>query len=124
MALRIMVVDNEPALRLTLEVILMDEGHDVISAEDGYQAIQFASKGPIALIFMDFQMPGIDGFEAFLEIKEILPDCAVVLITGRVLESLADKALAQGARAVLQKPVSIDHLLEIVDEVARQSNTS
>ena len=124
MALMIMVVDNDPALRLTLEVILMDEGHDVISAEDGYQAIQFASKSPIALVFMDLHMPGIDGLDACLEIKEILPGCVVVLLTGRDVESLIDQALAQGARAVLQKPVSIDRLLGIVDEVAGRSVTS
>ena len=100
MTLMIMVVDNDPALRLTLEVIQMDEGHDVISAEDGYQAIQFASKSPIALVSMDLHMPGIDGFDAFLKIKEILPECVVVLSTGRAVESLIDQALAQGARAV------------------------
>ena len=118
---RIMVVDDDSALRMTLHEILMDEGRDVISAEDGARAIQLASENQIALIFMDIKMPGVNGVDAFLAIKEILPDCVVVLMTGHSLESLVEKALSEGARTVLSKPVSIDQILEIVDEVVAES---
>ena len=124
MTRRIMVVDDDPALRMTLEEILTDEGHDVISAEDGYQAILFASESPIALIFMDIRMPGMTGIEAFSRIKEILPDCVVVIMTGHAVQSLVDEAWEQGAREILQKPVIIDRLLEIVDEVVPRSIAS
>ena len=124
MTRRIMVVDDDPALRMTLEEILTDEGHDVISAEDGYQAIRFASENPIALIFMDIRMPGMTGIDAFSRIKEILPDCVVVLMTGHAVQSLVDEAWEQGAREILQKPVIIDRLLEIVDEVVPRSIAS
>ena len=87
MANKIMVVDDDTDLRSTLQEILMDEGLDVISAEDGFQAVQMASQCQIALILMDIRMPGMDGVEAFLKIKEILPDCTVVMMTGQAVES-------------------------------------
>ena len=121
---RIMVVDDDSALRETLHEILTDEGRDVVSAKDGFQAIQMASESQIALIFMDIRMPGMNGVDAFLAIKEILPDCVVVLMTGHSLESLVEKALSEGAKTVLSKPVSIEHLLEIVDEVVSESIAS
>ncbi len=114
---RIMVVDDDTALRSTLQEILLDEGRDVIAAADGFEAIELAREGSIDLIFMDIRMPGMDGVEAFLKIKEILPECIVVMMTGYAVESLVEKALSEGARTCLSKPVSIEELLEIVDEV-------
>ena len=118
---RIMVVDDDSALRMTLQEILMDEGRDVISAEDGLQAVQMASESHIALIFMDIRMPGMNGVDAFMEIKAILPDCVVVFMTGHSLESLVEKALSEGAMTVLSKPVSIEQILEIVDAVVPET---
>ena len=76
------------------------------------------------MIFMDIRMPGMDGVETFLKIKEILPDCIVVMMTGYAVESLIEKALSQGAKTCLSKPVSIEQLLEIADEVVPESFTS
>ena len=114
---QIMVVDDDSSLRWTLETILKDDGRDVIVAEDGYQAIEFAYESRIALIFMDIQMPGINGVDAFIEIKKILPECTVVIMTGHALGPLIEKAMAEGAKAVLQTPLSIERLLNIVEEV-------
>ena len=114
---RIMVVDDDENLRYTLELILKDKGWNVITAEDGFEAIRMASEGQIDLIFMDLKMPGMDGVEAFLKIKEILPNCIVVIMTGHAVESLIEKALSEGVRTILNKPVTIEELFEIVDEV-------
>jgi len=113
---RIMVVDDDTDLRVTLQEILIDEGREVISAKDGFEAVKLAAEGPIDLIFMDIRMPGMDGVEAFLKIKEIQPNCVVVMMTGYAVESLIEQALSEGARDCLSKPVSIEKLLEIVEE--------
>ena len=118
---RVMVVDDDAALRMTFQAILMEEGWDVISAEDGFQAIKFATERQIAVIFMDIQMPGMNGVEAFLRIKKILPECVVVMITGFLVESLVKRALAEGAITVLLKPLSIEELLKIVEKVVSES---
>ena len=113
----IMVVDDDAALRRTLKDILIDDGRDVISAEDGLQAVKMASEGPIDLILMDIRMPGMNGIEAFLEIKKILPNCTVVFMTGHAEKSQIEGALSEGATHILIKPFKIEQLLEIVDAV-------
>ena len=113
----IMVVDDDPGIRITLQEILMDRGRDVILAEDGFQAIQMASENRIALILMDVQMPGMNGVDAFIAIKDILPQCTVVILTGHAAGCLIEKAVSEGVKAVLTKPVSIERLLGIVEEV-------
>lgn len=121
MSRRIMVVDDDAALRYTLKEILEDEGRDVVAAEDGYQAIKQASENKLSLIFMDIQMPGINGVEAFMEIKEILPDCVVVMMTGFAVEDLVKKALTEGAYTVLHKPIAIERVLEILEQVVPET---
>ena len=121
MASRIMVVDDDAALRFTLKEILEDEGRDVISAEDGYQAIERASQTPISLIFMDIQMPGMNGVETFLKIKEILPECVVVMMTGFSVEDLVKQAQKEGAYTVLHKPIAIEQVLDILEKVVPET---
>lgn len=124
MTSKIMVVDDDSGFRTTLVEILEDEGRDVIAAEDGYQAIQMASDSEIAFILMDIQMPGINGVEAFLEIKEIRPNCVVAMMTGYAADSLAKQALEEGAMAILQKPLSIGQIFQIVEEVLQEAASS
>ena len=117
----IMVVDDDDALRFTLTEILEDEGREVVSASDGYQALQRANRGDLSLIFMDIQMPGMNGVDTFLQIKEILPKCTVVMMTGFTVEDLVKKALKEGAYTVLHKPISIEKMLEIMEEVVPET---
>ena len=124
MTSKIMIVDDDSALRMTLHEILEEEGWDVVSAEDGFQAIEMATERQIAVIFMDIQMPGMNGVDAFLTIKEKLPDCVVVMMTGYAVEELVQKALSEGAKMVLSKHVSIEQILEITDEVVPESIVS
>lgn len=120
MAGAIMIVDDDRDFRTTLHEILQDEGWGVVSTEDGYQAIQLASMSPFDLVFMDIRMPGIDGVETFLKIKETLPECMVVMMTGHADQSLIKKALREGAITCLRKPVSIEQVLEIASKALPQ----
>lgn len=92
------------------------KGLDVITAEDGSQAIQAASENPIGLTLTNVQMPGINGVDAFIEIKMVLPECAVVIMTGHAVESLIQKALSEGALICSSNPISIEQILVIADE--------
>lgn len=124
MAGKIMVVDDDAAMRFTLKEILEEEGREVVSAEDGYQAIQRANLLQISLIFMDIQMPGMNGVETFLEIKKILPQCVVVMMTGYSVEALVKKALKNGAYTILHKPIAIEQVLEILEQVVPETISS
>jgi len=114
---KVMVVDDEPGMRLTLEGIIEDEGYDVIGVSDGYQAIELAGTESFALIFMDIKMPGINGVEAYHEIKRVSPGSVVVMMTGFAVEELVKEALENGAYAVLYKPFAGEQIIEILETV-------
>ena len=82
---KIMVVDDEPRMLSTITVILEDAGYDVCGVEDGYKAIELAEQGNFALVFMDISLPGIDGVEAFKQIKSVSPGTPVIMMTGSSL---------------------------------------
>lgn len=116
---KVLVVDDEPGMRLTLEGIIEDEGYDVIGASDGYQAIEMARETPFDLIFMDMKMPGIDGVDTYREIKKVRPRSVVFMMTGFVAEELVKDALQEGAYAVIYKPFEAERVIEIVRSILK-----
>lgn len=118
---KIMVVDDDPGMRFTLEAIMEDEGYDVIGVGDGHQAIRLATETHFALIFMDIKMPGINGVDTYREIKKVSPDSVVVMMTGYSLPELVKEALEEGAYAVLYKPLTMEQVIDIVQAVLKTS---
>ncbi len=114
---RIMVVDDDPGMRITLEGILEDEGFEVVGVEDGHRAIDLAKDTRFALILMDIKMPGINGVDAYKEIKKVSPESVVVMLTGYSVEGLVKEALAEGAYAVVYKPFAVEQLMDIVHTI-------
>ena len=115
MKTNILVVDDLKSSRLTLGGILEDEGHNVVLAENGYQAIEAAKQIPFDLIFMDIKMPGINGVQTFREVKKINPLSAVIMMTAYSVEDLVREALEEGAYAVVYKPFDIEHVVNIIE---------
>lgn len=114
---KIMVVDDEPRMLSTITVILEDAGYDVYGVEDGYKAIELAEQENFALVFMDISLPGIDGVEAFKQIKSVSPGTPVIMMTGYSVEDLISQAMDEGAYTVLYKPFNINRLLVAVSTV-------
>jgi DNA-binding NtrC family response regulator len=115
MKTNILVVDDLKGSRLTLGGILEDEGHNVVLAENGYQAIEAAKQIPFDLIFMDIKMPGINGVQTFREVKKVNPQAAVIMMTAYSVEDLVREALEEGAYAVVYKPFDIEHVVSIIE---------
>jgi len=115
MKTNILVVDDLKSSRLTLGGILEDEGHNVVLAENGYQAIEAAKQIPFDLIFMDIKMPGINGVQTFREVKKINPQTAVIMMTAYSVEDLIKEALEEGAYAVVYKPFDMKHIASIIE---------
>lgn len=111
---RIMVVDDDQVMRITLKGIIEDAGYEVAGADDGYQAIESAKETRFTLILMDMQMPGISGVEACKEIRRISPRTVVVLMTGSSIEGLVTEALQENACAVVYRPVPTEQIVGIV----------
>ncbi len=115
MKTNILVVDDLKSIRLTLGGILEDEGHNVVLAENGYQAIEAAKQIPFDLIFMDIKMPGINGVQTFREVKKINPQAAVIMMTAYSVEDLVREALEEGAYAVVYKPFDMENIVSIIE---------
>jgi DNA-binding NtrC family response regulator len=117
----ILVVDDLRSMRMTLGGILEDEGYSVMTAEDGYQAIEAVGQRHFDIIFIDIKMPGIDGVQTFREIKKIDPDTAVVMMTAYSVEELVREALEEGAYAIIYKPFDINMVICIIEELLTRS---
>ncbi|MBO7612131.1 MAG: response regulator [Elusimicrobia bacterium] len=115
--LKILIVDDEDSLRLSLASILELEGYEVKTAEDGYKAIELAKKEEFNILFSDIRMPGITGNETFKEIKKIKPDIIGVMMTAYALNDLITDALNTGAFACLSKPFEIETVLSTIKDI-------
>lgn len=113
----ILVVDDLRSIRLTLGGILEDKGHNVVTVEDGYQAIEAVRKIHFDAIFMDIKMPGINGVQTFREVKKIDPRTAVIMMTAYSVEDLVKEALEEGAYTIVYKPFDIDKIISLIDEL-------
>jgi two-component system, response regulator, stage 0 sporulation protein F len=80
-AMKILVVDDEPSIRLLLNEALRDEGYEVYLAEDGLEGLEIFGKISIDLVILDLRMPEMDGFEALRQIKENKSYIPVILFT-------------------------------------------
>jgi len=116
-----LVVDDLRSSRFTLGGILEDEGHNVVLAENGYQAIEAAKQIPFDLIFMDIKMPGINGVQTFREVKKINPQAAVIIMTAYSVEDLVREALGEGVYAVVYKPFDIEHIVSIIEDALHKT---
>ncbi len=120
MKTNILVVDDLRSSRLTLGGILEDEGHNVVLAENGYQAIEAARQIPFDLIFMDIKMPGINGVQTFREVKKINAQAAVIMMTGYSEEELVRRAISRGAYTCIYKPFDVEKIMTLVGEISQR----
>jgi len=121
MKINILVVDDLKSSRLTLGGILEDEGHNVVLAENGYQAIEAAKQLPFDIVFMDIKMPGINGVQTFREVKKINPRTVVIMMTAYSVEDLVREALEEGAYTVVYKPFEIEHIVSIIESALHKT---
>lgn len=114
---RVLVVDDEAAVREAFEVALRVKGYEVVLARDGREALRILREDHFDLIFLDVILPTVGGAAVFKAIKRQDPDAVVVLITGFPDHNETVAALEYGPALVLVKPVKItdiDATLRIV----------
>ena len=109
--MKILIVDDERAIRNSLGEILADEGYVVDSAEDGTMALQKVEKEKYDLIFCDIKMPGIDGVEVLDKLMAMGIDTAVVMISGHGDIQTAVECIKKGAFDFVQKPHDLNRIL-------------
>lgn len=121
--LKILVVDDDVDVADSLADVLDLKGHDVTTIYDSSEAIEVFTRDSFDVAFMDVMMPGKNGVESFLEIKKVKPDARIIMMTGFSVQHLLDQALEQGAAGVLHKPVAVDDVLALLDDVRSSSET-
>ena len=115
---RILVVDDEPALRTLTARALAGRGHDVSTAEDGFDALEQiqARRDEIDLVLSDIRMPGMDGIElAETVAAQGLVD-RIVLMTGYAEHRERAEQLKHVVRTVVEKPFTIVQIRQAVDD--------
>lgn len=103
---RVLIVDDSSTMRSIVRKILAASRFslDIHEAPEGIAALKEVRSGRFGLVFLDYQMPGFNGFETLWEIKREHPHVAVVMMTSTVDNAIADRAHAAGVLAFLKKP--------------------
>jgi two-component system response regulator FlrC len=102
----ILVVDDEPAMRLLLTSVLADEGFDVTQAATGEEAVQLLAGRHFHLVITDLKMPGISGMQVLHRVKADNPETAVIVLTAFGSVEGAVDAMRKGAANYLLKPLA------------------
>jgi DNA-binding response OmpR family regulator len=113
---RVLVADDDPAVRSILVINLEDVGYQVIEAADGDEAVHLARRAQPDLILLDVMMPGLDGMDV-LSILRDHPNTAhipVVLVTARTADHDVLEGWKAGAAYYITKPFDIDDVLRFV----------
>ena len=109
--MKILIVDDERAIRNSLKEILGDEGYEVDVAEDGATALEMADKERYGVIFCDIKMPGMDGTEVLEKLVSEGVDSAIVMISGHGDIETAVDCIKKGAFDFIQKPLDLNRIL-------------
>jgi two-component system nitrogen regulation response regulator NtrX len=113
---RILVVDDEPAIRDTMRMILEYEGYEVILAGSGPEGLTMAERDSPDLVFLDIKMPGLDGLEVLSRLRGTNETLPVVIVSAHGSASTALEAGRLGAFRFIEKPLSKEYVLDAVRE--------
>ncbi len=108
---RLLVADDEAAIRESLGEVLREEGYEVTEAVDGSAAIAALEAQEFDLVISDLRMPGADGIEVLRRTRELAPQTLVILMTAHATVETAVEALRQGAQDYLLKPLIFEDVL-------------
>ncbi len=119
--LRILVAEDNAVNQRLIERLLQRRGHSVTIVSDGRAAVEAFEREPFDAIFMDMQMPEMDGFEATALINDRInkgaPSVPIVALTAHALKGDRERCLAAGMQGYLSKPIVIKELDEILDQI-------
>lgn len=117
---KVLVVDDDPAMRNTLRGSLKARGYFITEARTGEQALEEMMERPADLVLLDVEMPGIGGMETCRRIRAAVPQAGIVIVTVRDSEEDRIRALEAGADDYVAKPFSFRELLARLRAIARR----
>ena len=111
----ILVVDDEESICESLKAILSDEGYQVLVAGSGEEAVKIVEEEMPQLVLLDVWLPGMDGLETLKAFKKINPQALVIIMSGHGTIETAVKATKLGAFDFIEKPLSLDKIIILVN---------
>jgi DNA-binding response OmpR family regulator len=118
MVRRVLIVDDEPNIVVSLDFLMRKQGYDTRTVDDGLAAVTVALDYRPDLVLLDVSLPGQDGFEVCRELRERLDgEFKIVMLTARGRETEVAKGLALGADAYVTKPFSTRELVDHVRQL-------
>jgi DNA-binding response OmpR family regulator len=120
-AMRVVVIEDEPAIRRGVVDALRASGYDVAEAADGVRGTEEALRRGVDLVLLDLLLPKRDGLDVLTEIRKVRPTLPVIILTARGTEEDRVRGLKMGADDYVVKPFSARELLARVEAVLRRS---
>ena len=117
---RVLVIDDETAIRDSLKMILEYEGYECLEAPTGQDGVEQAGREAPDLAFLDIKMPGMDGLEALKQIKAVAADLPVAMISGHGTPATGFEAREHGAFTFIEKPLQREHVLAAARSMLEQ----
>jgi DNA-binding response OmpR family regulator len=114
---KILIVDDEINILMSLEYLLKRKGYQVFIARNGSEALQLNAQEKPALVLLDIMMPDVDGYEVCQQIKADSIAPKVIFLSAKSKKSDIDKAYQVGANQYLQKPFSTRRLVEEIKTI-------
>ncbi|MBI5443275.1 MAG: sigma-54-dependent Fis family transcriptional regulator [Deltaproteobacteria bacterium] len=122
--MRVLVVDDDAAVRRTLEMHLTRQGYDVETAADGRAGVDKGSSEAVDLVLLDLRLPKLDGFEVLQELKARRPALPIIVITAYDDMQTAIEAIRLGALDHLGKPLDLEELGEALEKATEMAELS
>ena len=121
---RVLVVDDEPNILLSLEFLMQQAGFQVVTAEDAERAQALISQQPPDLILLDISLPGMSGFDLLEQLRaaDATADLPVIMLTAHGREVEKEKGMALGASDYITKPFSTRELVGRVEALLGSGN--
>jgi two-component system response regulator AtoC len=105
-----LVIDDDPSIREYLETLATRQGYDVFAAEDGERALEMLQDTRPDIVTLDAVLPGMDGLETLRQMKKLIPDIPVIMLSGHGQARTIVEAMRLGASDFLRKPFEVEEL--------------
>src|SRR5438094_788875 len=115
----VLIIDDEPLMRISIADALKAEGCQVKVATTGLEGVDLIRKEPFEIVITDLRLPGMDGLQILQACKQVLPKTGVIVITAHGSVETAVEAIKMGAYDYITKPFSMDELLLIVKRLVK-----
>src|SRR5690606_31135728 len=118
---RILVIDDEPVLRLTFRHLLEQQGYEVSVADNGHAGLEMVRESPPDLVITDLYMPEYDGYATIELLQEEFPDLPIIAMSALIGPSGRQRTVSLGASCCVTKPVDMALLLRMVEGMLKNA---